>query len=93
VWENDIGDGKSLVRDDATVVDFQKYQTNMKLYIRKQLRTQIHQEELKIRYINCILQLTNILKTQILKTMKLYITKQLYFGTQIYTQNIQSITI
>jgi hypothetical protein len=26
------------------------------------------------------------LRTQILKTMKLYITKQLDFGTQIYTQ-------
>jgi hypothetical protein len=40
VWENDKGDGKSLVRDDAAVVDFRT--KLMKLYIRKQLRTQIH---------------------------------------------------
>jgi hypothetical protein len=67
VWENDRGDGKSLVRDDAAAVDFRSIKI-MKLYIRKQLRTH--------NYIyNCILQLTNILKTQILKTMKLYITK------------------
>jgi ribosomal protein L24E len=41
VWENDRGDGKSLVRDDAAVVDFKSIKL-MKLYIRKQLRTQIH---------------------------------------------------
>jgi ribosomal protein L24E len=41
VWENDRGDGKSLVRDDAVVVDFKSIKL-MKLYIRKQLRTQIH---------------------------------------------------
>jgi ribosomal protein L24E len=41
VWENDRGDGKSLVRDDATVVDFRSIKL-MKLYIRKQLRTEIH---------------------------------------------------
>jgi ribosomal protein L24E len=41
VWENDRGDGKSLVRDDATDVDFRSMKL-MKLYIRKQLRTQIH---------------------------------------------------
>jgi hypothetical protein len=41
VWENDIGDVKSLVRDNATVVDFGSIKL-MKLYIRKQLRTQIH---------------------------------------------------
>jgi ribosomal protein L24E len=41
VWENDRGDGKSLVRDDATVVDFKSIKL-MKLYIRKQLRIQIH---------------------------------------------------
>jgi hypothetical protein len=41
VWKNDICDGKSLVRDDATVVDFRSTKL-MKLYIRKQLRTQIH---------------------------------------------------
>jgi hypothetical protein len=67
VWENDRGGGKSLVRDDATVVDFRSIKL-IKLYIRKQLRTQIHNEELKITYIlenneelkcstiNCILQ-------------------------------------
>jgi hypothetical protein len=41
VWENDRGDTKSLVRDDAAVVDFRSIKL-MKLYIRKQLRTQIH---------------------------------------------------
>jgi hypothetical protein len=41
VWENDRDDGKSLVRDDAAVVDFRSIKL-MKLYIRKQLRTQIH---------------------------------------------------
>jgi hypothetical protein len=41
VWENDRGGEKSLVRDDATVVDFRSIKL-MKLYIRKQLRTQIH---------------------------------------------------
>jgi hypothetical protein len=41
VWENDTGDGKSLVRDNAAVVDFRSIRL-MKLYIRKQLRTQIH---------------------------------------------------
>jgi hypothetical protein len=41
VWENDRGDGKSLVRDDAVVVEFRNVEL-MKLYIRKQLRTQIH---------------------------------------------------
>jgi ribosomal protein L24E len=41
VWENDRGDGKSLVRDDAAVVDFISIKL-MKLYVRKQLRTQIH---------------------------------------------------
>jgi ribosomal protein L24E len=41
VWENDRGNGKSLVRDDAAVVDFRSTKL-MKLYIRKQLRTQIH---------------------------------------------------
>jgi hypothetical protein len=41
VWENDRGDGKSLVRDDAAVVDFRSI-ILMKLYIRKKLRTQIH---------------------------------------------------
>jgi ribosomal protein L24E len=41
VWENDRGDGKSLVRDDVAVVDFTSTKL-MKLYIRKQLRTQIH---------------------------------------------------
>jgi ribosomal protein L24E len=41
VWENDRGDGKWLVQDDAAVVDFRSIKL-MKLYIRKQLRTQIH---------------------------------------------------
>jgi hypothetical protein len=41
VWENDRGDGKSLVRDDAVIVDFRIIKL-MKLYIRKRLRTQIH---------------------------------------------------
>jgi ribosomal protein L24E len=41
VLESDRGDGKSLVRDDAAVVDFRSIKL-MKLYIRKQLRTQIH---------------------------------------------------
>jgi hypothetical protein len=41
VWENDRGDVKSLVRDDAVVVDFKSIKL-MKLYIRKQLRTQTH---------------------------------------------------
>jgi hypothetical protein len=40
VWENDRGDGKSLLRDDAAVIDFRSIKL-MKLYIRKQLRTQI----------------------------------------------------
>jgi hypothetical protein len=39
VWESDTADGKSLVRDNATVVDFRSIKL-MKLYIRKQLRTQ-----------------------------------------------------
>jgi hypothetical protein len=39
VWENDRGDRKSLVRDDAAVVSFRSIKL-MKLYIRKQLRTQ-----------------------------------------------------
>jgi hypothetical protein len=34
VWENDRGDEKSLVRDDAIVVDFENIKL-MKLYIRK----------------------------------------------------------
>jgi hypothetical protein len=34
VWENDRGDGRSLVRDDAGVVDFRSIKL-MKLYIRK----------------------------------------------------------
>jgi ribosomal protein L24E len=38
VCENDRGDGKSLVRDDAAIVDFRSTKL-MKLYIRKQLRT------------------------------------------------------
>jgi hypothetical protein len=38
--ENDRGDRKSLVRDDAAVIDFRSIKL-MKLYIRKQLRTQI----------------------------------------------------
>jgi ribosomal protein L24E len=41
LWENDRGDGKSLVRDDATVVDFRSIKL-MKFFIRKQLRTNIH---------------------------------------------------
>jgi ribosomal protein L24E len=41
VWENDRGDGKSLVRDDTSLVDFRSTKL-MKLYIRKQIRTQIH---------------------------------------------------
>jgi hypothetical protein len=41
VWENDRGDRKSLVRDDAAVFDFRGIKL-MKLYIRKQLRTQIY---------------------------------------------------
>jgi hypothetical protein len=41
VWENDRGDAKSLVRDGVAVVDFRSIKL-MKLYIRKQLRTQIH---------------------------------------------------
>jgi ribosomal protein L24E len=41
VWENDRGDGKSLVRDDAAIVHFRSIKL-MKLYIRKQSRTQIH---------------------------------------------------
>jgi hypothetical protein len=50
VWENDRGDGKSLVQDDAAVVDFRSIKL-MKLYIRKKLRTQIHNYEFKITYI------------------------------------------
>jgi hypothetical protein len=34
VWENDRGDGKSLVRGDTTVIDFRSIKL-MKLYIRK----------------------------------------------------------
>jgi ribosomal protein L24E len=34
VWENDRGDGKSLVRDNAEVVNFRSIKL-MKLYIRK----------------------------------------------------------
>jgi ribosomal protein L24E len=34
VWEDDRGDGKSLVRDDEAVVDFRSIKL-MKLYIRK----------------------------------------------------------
>jgi hypothetical protein len=41
MWENDRGDVKSLVRDNEVVVDFKSIKL-MKLYIRKQLRTQIH---------------------------------------------------
>jgi ribosomal protein L24E len=41
LWENYRGDGKSLVRDDAAVLDFRSTKL-MKLYIRKQLKTQIH---------------------------------------------------
>jgi hypothetical protein len=41
VWEDDRVYGKSLVRDDAAVVDFTSIKL-MKLCIRKQLRTQIH---------------------------------------------------
>jgi hypothetical protein len=36
VWENDRGDGKSLGRDDAAVVDFRCTKL-MKLYIRNQI--------------------------------------------------------
>jgi hypothetical protein len=36
VWENDGGDAKSLVRDDAAVVDFRSTKL-MKLYIRSQI--------------------------------------------------------
>jgi hypothetical protein len=39
VWENDRGDGKSLVRDNVAVINFISIKL-MKLYIRKQLRTQ-----------------------------------------------------
>jgi hypothetical protein len=39
VWDNDRGDGKSVVRDDAAVVDFRSIKL-MKLHIRRQLRTQ-----------------------------------------------------
>jgi hypothetical protein len=39
--ENDRGDEKSLVRDDAAVVEFRSTKL-MNLYIRKTLRTQIH---------------------------------------------------
>jgi hypothetical protein len=56
VWENDRGDGKSVVRDGATVVDFRNIKL-MKLYIRKQLRTQNYIYKFYIT-------------TQILKTMK-----------------------
>jgi hypothetical protein len=56
VWENDTGDGKSLVRDNAAVVDFRSIRL-MKLYIRKQLRTQNYIYKFYIT-------------TQILKTMK-----------------------
>jgi hypothetical protein len=41
VRENDRGDEKLLVRDDAAVVDFRNIKV-MQLCIRKQLRTQIH---------------------------------------------------
>jgi hypothetical protein len=41
VWEDDRCDGKSLVRDDVAVVDFRSIKL-IKLYIRKQLITQIH---------------------------------------------------
>jgi hypothetical protein len=34
VWENDRGDGKSLVQDDMTVIDFRSIKL-MKLYVRK----------------------------------------------------------
>jgi hypothetical protein len=34
VWENDRGDGKSLVRDNAAVVNFRSFKL-IKLYIRK----------------------------------------------------------
>jgi hypothetical protein len=40
VWENDRGDEKTLVQDDAAVVDFRSTKL-MKLYIRKQFRTQV----------------------------------------------------
>jgi hypothetical protein len=56
VWENDRGDGKSVVRGGATVVDFGNIRL-MKLYIRKQLRTQNYIYKFYIT-------------TQILKTMK-----------------------
>jgi ribosomal protein L24E len=36
VLENDRGDGKSLVRDDAALVDFRSTKL-MKLYIRNQI--------------------------------------------------------
>jgi hypothetical protein len=36
VWENDTGDGKSLVHDGATVIDFRSTKL-MKLYIRNQI--------------------------------------------------------
>jgi ribosomal protein L24E len=36
VWENDRGDGKSLVRDDAAVVDFRSTKL-MKWYITNQI--------------------------------------------------------
>jgi ribosomal protein L24E len=36
VWESGRGDGKSLVRDDATVVDFRSTKL-MKLYIRNRI--------------------------------------------------------
>jgi hypothetical protein len=64
VWENDRGNGKSLVRDDATVVNFRSIKL-MKLYIRKQLRTQ-----------NCVYKL--YIATQILKTMKQLYSKLKY---------------
>jgi hypothetical protein len=56
VWENGTDDGKSLVRDDAAVVDFRSIKL-MKSCIRKHLRTQNYIYKLYIR-------------TQILKTMK-----------------------
>jgi hypothetical protein len=56
VWENDRGDGMSVVRDDMAVVDFGNIKL-MKLYIRKQLRTQNYIYKFYIT-------------TQILKTMK-----------------------
>jgi hypothetical protein len=36
VWENDKGDRKSLVQDDAAVVDFRSTKL-MKFYIRNQI--------------------------------------------------------